>query len=106
MSNTCATVMTPETHEDSRASWRPGFWSLFTTQFQVSFSDNALKFLLISFISGMSLSEDKTNGLVLATNTLFSAPFILFSMTGGYFADRFSKRSVIIGTRIAELIVM
>ena len=37
---------------------------------------------------------------------LFAIPFILFSMTGGYLADRFSKRSVIIGMKIAEILVM
>src|SRR5207247_1089135 len=29
-----------------------------------------------------------------------------FSMTGGYFADRFSKRNVIIGIKLAEIAIM
>ncbi len=37
---------------------------------------------------------------------LFALPFILFSMAGGYLADRFSKRSVAIGTKIAEIAIM
>ena len=37
---------------------------------------------------------------------LFALPFILFSMSGGYLADRFSKRTVTIGTKIFEIGVM
>src|SRR5271163_5316983 len=37
---------------------------------------------------------------------MFAVPFILFSMTGGYFADRFSKRSATIGTKFFEMAVM
>src|SRR5436190_9022352 len=93
------------TLELSTTSWRRGFWSLFTTQFQVSFSDNALKWLLISYIFATT-AADTRDSMVLWASTLFSLPFILFSMTGGYFADRFSKRSVVMGTRVAEIIVM
>ncbi len=34
---------------------------------------------------------------------LFAIPFILFSLAGGYFADRYSKRSVTIGTKLFEI---
>ncbi len=34
---------------------------------------------------------------------LFAIPFILFSLTGGYFADHYSKRSVTIGTKLFEI---
>ncbi len=37
---------------------------------------------------------------------LFALPYILFSLAGGYLADRFSKRSVTIGTKIFEIGVM
>jgi len=43
---------------------------------------------------------------VLVVGALFAVPFILFSMTGGYLADRFSKRSVTIGTKWMEVGVM
>jgi len=44
--------------------------------------------------------------LILLVGALFALPFIFFSMTGGYFADRYSKRSVTIGTKLLELGVM
>jgi acyl-[acyl-carrier-protein]-phospholipid O-acyltransferase / long-chain-fatty-acid--[acyl-carrier-protein] ligase len=86
--------------------WRMGFWSLIVTQFQGAFNDNALKFLVIYLIVDMSLTPAERNWLVLVIGALFALPFILFSMTGGYLADRFSKRSVTVGTKWMEVGVM
>jgi acyl-[acyl-carrier-protein]-phospholipid O-acyltransferase/long-chain-fatty-acid--[acyl-carrier-protein] ligase len=83
-----------------------GFWSLFVTQFQGAFSDNILKWLVISLITGMGFSNDKRDQLVGVVGAVFALPFILFSMAGGYFADRFSKRSVTIGIKVFEIFVM
>ncbi|MHA3772383.1 acyl-[ACP]--phospholipid O-acyltransferase [Verrucomicrobiota bacterium sgz303538] len=86
-------------------SWKRSFWSLFAVQFQGAFSDNVFKFLVI-FVVSRSVSEavrDQYISIVLAT---FSLPFILFSMTGGFLADRFPKRAVVIGTKILEIAIM
>src|SRR3989454_7325265 len=84
-----------------------GFWSLIITQFQGAFSDNALKWLVSFLVLGMGLAKDQRDLLfVLVVPLLFSVPFLLFSMTGGYLADRFSKRSVTIGTKVLEIAVM
>jgi acyl-[acyl-carrier-protein]-phospholipid O-acyltransferase / long-chain-fatty-acid--[acyl-carrier-protein] ligase len=83
-----------------------GFWWLFVTQFQGAFSDNVLKWLVISLITGMGFSNDKRDQLVGVVLALFALPFILFSMAGGYFADRYSKRSVTIGIKVFEIFVM
>ncbi len=87
-------------------SWRMGFWSLIATQFQGAFNDNALKFLVIFLIIGNNLSPDEEELKVLVIGSLFALPFILFSMAGGYFADRYSKRSVTIWTKVFEIAVM
>src|SRR5713226_2470746 len=87
-------------------SWRRGFWSLIVTQFQGAFNDNAVKFLVIYIVVAMEFPEQKRDFLVLAVGALFALPFIFFSMTGGYLADRFSKRSVTIGTKLMEVGVM
>ena len=87
-----------------------GFWALIVTQFQGAFSDNVLKNLVVFvalFATGraaMSLSEKHAYGELIGV--LFSLPFILFSMAGGFLADRFSKRSVMLGVKIFELAVM
>jgi acyl-[acyl-carrier-protein]-phospholipid O-acyltransferase / long-chain-fatty-acid--[acyl-carrier-protein] ligase len=87
-------------------NWRSGFWSLVVTQFQTGFNDNGLKYLVIYLIIGMNLPQARRDSLVPIVGALFAIPFILFSMTGGYFADRFSKRSVTIGTKFLEIGVM
>src|SRR5713226_7816639 len=86
--------------------WRLGFWSLIATQFQGAFNENGLKQLIIFLILAMNLAKEDRDRLVPIVGFLFSAPFILFSMTGGYFADRFSKRSVTIWTKVFEILVM
>lgn len=83
--------------------WRLGFWSLIATQFQGAFNDNALKFLVIFLIIGNKLSPDEEELKVLLIGSLFALPFILFSMVGGYFADKYSKRSVTIWTKVFEI---
>jgi acyl-[acyl-carrier-protein]-phospholipid O-acyltransferase / long-chain-fatty-acid--[acyl-carrier-protein] ligase len=88
------------------ANWRRGFWSLIVTQFQTGFNDNGLKYLVIYMIIGMNLPQARRDSLVPIVGALFAIPFILFSMAGGYFADRYSKRSVTISTKVFELGVM
>lgn len=86
--------------------WKRGFWSLIATQFQTGFNDNALKFLVIYMIVAANFPEKQRDLLVLIVGGLFALPFILFSMTGGYFADRYSKRGVTIGTKLFEIAIM
>ena len=89
-----------------RSSLR-GFWCLFVTQFQNAFSDNVLKFLVLFLIMGkLGLSTGERDQLAPVVGALFALPFILFSMPGGFLADRFSKRSVAIGVKIAEILIM
>ena len=84
--------------------WRLGFWSLIATQFQGGFSDNALKWIISFLILGLGLPQLQRDRLfVLIVPLLFSVPFILFSMAGGYLADRYSKRTVVIGTKFFEI---
>jgi acyl-[acyl-carrier-protein]-phospholipid O-acyltransferase / long-chain-fatty-acid--[acyl-carrier-protein] ligase len=83
-----------------------GFWALIVTQFQGAFSDNVLKWLAISIIAGMDFSSEKRDQLVSIVGALFALPFIVFSMAGGFLADRFSKRTVTIGVKIFEIFVM
>jgi acyl-[acyl-carrier-protein]-phospholipid O-acyltransferase/long-chain-fatty-acid--[acyl-carrier-protein] ligase len=52
----------------------------------------------------MSLPEQHHFGE--SIGALFSLPFILFSMAGGFLADRFSKRSVMLGVKVFELAIM
>jgi acyl-[acyl-carrier-protein]-phospholipid O-acyltransferase/long-chain-fatty-acid--[acyl-carrier-protein] ligase len=100
---------TSKSEEPRRAvssCWQLGFWSLIVTQFQNAFNDNAIKFLVIYIIVARNFPKDTRENLILVVGALFALPFIFFSMAGGNFADRYSKRSVVIGTKLMELFVM
>jgi acyl-[acyl-carrier-protein]-phospholipid O-acyltransferase/long-chain-fatty-acid--[acyl-carrier-protein] ligase len=86
--------------------WRRGFWSLMATQFQTAFSDNALKNLIILLVLGSALPEKERNAHVALAGALFAAPFILFSMLGGWLADRCSKPLVMGYVKLAEIGIM
>jgi len=83
-----------------------GFWALIATQFQGAFSDMVYKTLLM--LVAMNTAADAAQGStrVSQINALFIIPFLLFSMYGGFLADRFSKRSVTTGTKLLEVAVM
>jgi acyl-[acyl-carrier-protein]-phospholipid O-acyltransferase/long-chain-fatty-acid--[acyl-carrier-protein] ligase len=80
-----------------------GFWALIATQFQGAYSDNILRNLLLAMIVGMGLGKGERDSFVSMVTFLFSMPFVLFSMTGGWLADRFSKRSVTLWTKVMEI---
>ena len=80
-----------------------GFWALIATQFQGAFSDNMLRNLLLAMIVGMGLGKDERDSFVSMVTFLFSMPFVLFSMSGGWLADHFSKRQVTIWTKVMEI---
>jgi len=87
-------------------NWKRGFWSLIVTQFQGAFNENGLKFLVIYLILAIEKEKARRDQLELLVGVLFAAPFILFSLVGGFLADRFSKRGVTIWTKVFELGVM
>src|SRR5579863_2936844 len=95
--------------EDSGVQLQPeparserGFWAIIVTQFQGAYSDNILRNLLLAMIVGMGLDKDQRDSFVSIVTFLFSMPFVLFSMTGGWLADRFSKRQVTLWTKVME----
>jgi acyl-[acyl-carrier-protein]-phospholipid O-acyltransferase/long-chain-fatty-acid--[acyl-carrier-protein] ligase len=87
-------------------SWRFGFWSLIVTQFQNAFNDNGVKWVVIYIVVATNYSDATRDKLMVLVGGLFAVPFILFSMLGGNFADRYSKRTVVIGTKFMEIGVM
>jgi acyl-[acyl-carrier-protein]-phospholipid O-acyltransferase / long-chain-fatty-acid--[acyl-carrier-protein] ligase len=82
------------------------FWLMFVVEFQNAFSDNTLRWLVTFLIFGMGFSQTTRDSLASLVVNIFALPFILFSMAGGFFADRFSKRSVAIAVKCAELGIM
>src|SRR5580704_2527353 len=101
----------PPSESNSQTQIQPrslgGFWALIAVQFQGAFSDNALKWLVSFLVLDSAVSKERRDlWFVLVVPLLFAVPFLLFSIPGGYFADKYSKRSVTLGTKFFELIVM
>ncbi len=77
------------------------------TQFQGAFSDNALRWLVIfPVLASLVLSDTEKDGFASHASLLFAVPFLLFSTVGGWLADRYSKRSVMIGVKVGEIAIM
>lgn len=79
-----------------------GFVGFLVTQFLGALNDNLYR-LLVSLL----LVETAVHGTTISlTGLIFLVPGILFSGYAGYFADKFSKRTVIVVTKCAELVCM
>lgn len=76
------------------------------TQFQGAFSDNTLKQLVIFLVMAQHWPKERLDKLVSDAGVYFAVPFLLFSAYGGWMADRFSKRSVMVWTKVAEVGIM
>ena len=79
------------------------------TQFQNAFSDNALKQLIILVLlasAAGSAGEAEEDRMVSLVTAVFSAPFILFAMLGGWLADRNSKQRIMVYVKAAEMGIM
>jgi acyl-[acyl-carrier-protein]-phospholipid O-acyltransferase / long-chain-fatty-acid--[acyl-carrier-protein] ligase len=87
-------------------AWRHSFWALIVTQFQGAFSLNVLRYLLSFMVLGMGVDEARRNTLVSLITLLFFVALVMFSMAGGFLADRYSKRQVSVATKIIEIAVM
>lgn len=82
------------------------FWGLTVTQFLGAFNDNLFKQLMLLLavpIGAAAVSSEDQQGLA---TVVFSLPFVLFSGYAGYLSDRYSKRPIIVLSKVAEIAVM
>jgi len=97
----------PSSRHSAHEAQLGGFWALIAVQFQGAFSDNALKWLVSFLVLQTAFTREQRDlWFVLVVPLLFAIPFLLFSIPGGYLADKYSKRSVTIATKLFELAVM
>ena len=76
------------------------------TQFLGAFNDNAFK-IVISLFALSVLSGPAVHARFMSLiSALFIIPFIVFSPYAGQIADRYSKRNIIVGMKIAEIMIM
>ncbi|MFA6816270.1 MAG: MFS transporter, partial [Lentisphaeria bacterium] len=82
-----------------------GFWAYLGVQFLGAFNDNMFKLMLICYAIGV-LSKKQVNWYLPLAGAAFVLPFLLFSAYAGFLADRFSKKRVMIWTKVAEILIM
>lgn len=87
------------------------FVGLLITQFTVAFNDNIFRWLLVPIgkarLGAYYGSYDHgANQALFIGGLMFLIPFILFSGYGGYCADRFCKRKVMVWCKFAEVLIM
>jgi acyl-[acyl-carrier-protein]-phospholipid O-acyltransferase/long-chain-fatty-acid--[acyl-carrier-protein] ligase len=88
-------------------SRRRGFLGLMVSQSLGAFNDHAFKMLILLGATGAvhagGWSKEKLLGV---TGIIFMLPMVLFSMPAGALSDRFSKKRVLVWTKLLELLVM
>lgn len=75
------------------------------TQFLGALNDNVFRWLMVFFLIGI-LGKEKDALVTSTVGAVFVIPFLLLTPLAGILADRFSKRSIIVLAKIAELIIM
>ncbi len=97
-------------NEPTRRQW-VGFWSMICQQTQNAFNDKMAQFTLIPLagalgfafvlpVGGLKVDVPSAAGLMIAL------PFVLFAPLAGWVSDRFSKRDVMLGAAIAQVLVL
>ncbi len=97
--------MTTESHDDRKPLLQDrSFWGLNLTQFFGAFNDNLFKQLvMLDCLDQASQGGRDLQGLGLV---LFSIPFIAISGYAGFLSDRFSKRTIIVLCKLAEVVIV
>ncbi|MDP3849418.1 MAG: MFS transporter [Luteolibacter sp.] len=85
--------------EPTRRQWT-GYWSMIVQQTQNAFNDKMAQFILIPLGGAVGLAVESIAGLMIAL------PFVLFAPLAGWLSDRFSKRDVMFGSAVLQLLVL
>jgi acyl-[acyl-carrier-protein]-phospholipid O-acyltransferase / long-chain-fatty-acid--[acyl-carrier-protein] ligase len=95
-----------------RAFWKflerlniSSFGYLNATQFLGAMNDNIFK-LLIAYCFIQVEGIKASNTILAAVGAIYVVPFLLFSQSAGMMADRYSKRTIIVATKVIEIFVM
>ena len=97
--------MSQPAEPSSHGIWSPSFQGLLWTQWLTSINDNVFRWFVIGVGKNQCAPEDQGTLLIIGSS-FFIIPYILFASVAGWLADRFRKRTVIIGCKIAEIAIM
>jgi acyl-[acyl-carrier-protein]-phospholipid O-acyltransferase/long-chain-fatty-acid--[acyl-carrier-protein] ligase len=99
----------PQVATDARPTlWRDrAFWGMTATQFLGAFNDNIFKQLVLLIgVDYVRHFETPGDPYQTTAQAIFAIPFVLFSGIAGWLADRVSKRHIVIGAKLAEIVIM
>lgn len=77
------------------------FQKLNLIQFLAALNENLFK-MLVAFFAIFLMGAENASEVMAKTSFLFLIPFLLFSIVGGLFADKYSKKWIVVTTRIME----
>ncbi len=80
------------------------FIGLLLTQLLTATNDNVFRWLVIGI--GKDYYPDNVSGVLTAGSACFLLPYLVLAAPAGYLADRFSKRTVIVACKFAEIVIM
>jgi acyl-[acyl-carrier-protein]-phospholipid O-acyltransferase/long-chain-fatty-acid--[acyl-carrier-protein] ligase len=83
----------------SRRHW-VGFWSMIVQQTQNAFNDKVAQFMLVSLGGAVGVAVESWAAI------LISLPYVLFAPLAGWMSDRYSKRDVMLGAALAQIIIL
>ncbi|MGH7771150.1 MAG: MFS transporter, partial [Candidatus Binatia bacterium] len=83
-----------------------GFQSFLWTQFLGAFNDNTYKMAVSLLAVNVGVSASGGSGYLSLVLAIFILPFFLFSGYAGHLADVYSKRNVLIATKVFEIVAM
>ena len=85
--------------------WSASFLALLVTQLLGALNDNMFRWLVIGICKDYVPPEDAP-AILSAGLACFVTPYLFLAVPAGYLADRYSKRQVIVGCKIAEIFIM
>ena len=89
----------------NKGLWGASFQGLLWTQSLTVVNDNVFRWFVIGVGKDQFAPEDQATLLVVGSS-FFIIPYILFASVAGWLADRYRKSQVIIGCKIAEIVIM
>ena len=73
------------------------FVGLLATQLLSVINDNVFRWLVIGIGKGLILNASNESAILMIGSNCFILPYLILAAPAGYLADRYSKRSVIVG---------
>lgn len=86
----------------------PPFLGFLATQFLGAFNDNLFRqlLLLLAVPAAAAAAGNGDADLQGIATILFGLPFVVFGGLAGFIGDRFPKKTIIVGSKVAEIAVM